>query len=29
MVRLSQENRSWGYERIVGALRHLGYTMNG
>jgi hypothetical protein len=29
MVRLAQENRSWRYECIVGALRHLGYTMNG
>jgi putative transposase len=23
-----QENRSWGYDRIVGALRHLGYTIS-
>jgi putative transposase len=28
VVRLAQENRSWGYERIVGALRHLGYTIS-
>jgi putative transposase len=26
VVRLAQENRSWGYDRIVGALKHLGYT---
>lgn len=25
VVRLAQENRSWGYDRIVGALKHLGY----
>lgn len=24
VVRLAQENRSWGYDRIVGALKHLG-----
>jgi len=29
VVRLAQENRSWGYDRIVGALRHLGYTISG
>jgi transposase InsO family protein len=28
VVRLARENRSWGYERIVGALRHLGYTIS-
>gem|GEM_PF-1943382 len=28
VVRLSQENRSWGYDRIVGALQHLGYTIS-
>jgi putative transposase len=28
VVRLAQENRSWGYDRIVGALRHLGYTIS-
>jgi len=25
VVRLAQENRSWGYDRIVGALANLGY----
>lgn len=25
VVRLAQENRSWGYDRIVGALAHLAY----
>ena len=28
VVRLAQENRSWGYDRIVGALAHLGYTIS-
>jgi putative transposase len=28
VVRLAQENRAWGYDRIVGALRHLGYTLS-
>jgi putative transposase len=28
VVRMAQENRSWGYDRIVGALRHLGYTIS-
>jgi putative transposase len=26
VVRLAQENRTWGYDRIVGALANLGYT---
>jgi putative transposase len=26
VVRMAQENRSWGYDRIVGALMNLGYT---
>jgi putative transposase len=26
VVRMAQENRSWGYDRIVGALHHLGYS---
>lgn len=26
VVRMAQENRSWGYDRIAGALVHLGYT---
>src|SRR5712691_6992837 len=25
IVRMAQENRSWGYDRIVGALANLGY----
>jgi putative transposase len=28
VVRLAQENRSWGYDRIAGALTHLGYTIS-
>jgi transposase InsO family protein len=28
VVRMAQENRSWGYDRIVGALSHLGYTIS-
>jgi len=28
VVRLTQENRSWEYDRIVGALQHLGYTIS-
>jgi transposase InsO family protein len=28
VVRLAQENRSWGYGRIAGALQHLGYTIS-
>jgi transposase len=27
VVRMAQENRSWGYDRIVGALAHLRYTI--
>src|SRR6185503_4055079 len=27
-VRMAQENRSWGYDRIVGALTNLGYTIS-
>src|SRR5205807_259250 len=27
VLRLAQENRSWGYDRIVGALANLGYTI--
>ena len=26
VIRLAQENRSWGYDRIVGALANLGHT---
>jgi putative transposase len=28
VVRMAQENRTWGYDRIVGALAHLGYTIS-
>jgi hypothetical protein len=28
MVRMAQENRSWGYDRIAGALAHLGYSIS-
>jgi putative transposase len=28
VVRMARENRSWGYDRIVGALTNLGYTVN-
>jgi putative transposase len=28
VVRLAQENRTWGYDRIVGAMRHVGYTIS-
>jgi transposase InsO family protein len=28
VVRLARENRTWGYDRIVGALRHVGYTIS-
>src|SRR5437870_304520 len=28
VIRLAQENRSWGYDRIVGALANLGYTIS-
>src|SRR5256712_1097076 len=28
VVRMAQENRSWGYARIVGALANLGYTIS-
>jgi putative transposase len=28
VVRLAQENRSWGYDRIVGVLANLGYTIS-
>jgi putative transposase len=27
-VRMARENRSWGYDRIVGALANLGYTIS-
>src|SRR5579863_5844410 len=28
IVRMAQENRSWGYDRIVGALANLGYKVS-
>jgi putative transposase len=28
VVRMARENRSWGYDRIVGALATLGYTIS-
>jgi transposase InsO family protein len=28
VVRMAQENRFWGYDRIVGALKHVGYTIS-
>ena len=28
VVRMAQENRSWGYDRLVGALANLGYTLS-
>ncbi len=27
-VQLAKENRSWGYDRIVGALKNVGYTVS-
>jgi putative transposase len=29
VLRMARENRSWGYDRIAGALAHLGYTISG
>ena len=28
VVRMARENRAWGYDRIVGALANLGYTLS-
>jgi transposase len=28
VVRMARENRSWGYDRIQGSLKHLGYTIS-
>lgn len=28
VIRMARENRSWGYDRIQGALHHLGYTIS-
>ena len=29
VVQMAKENRSWGYDRIAGALVHLGYDISG
>lgn len=28
VIRMARENRSWGYDRIQGALKHLGYSIS-
>jgi hypothetical protein len=28
VVRMARENRSWGYDRIVGAVKNLGYSIS-
>ncbi len=28
IIQFAQENRAWGYERIVGALKNVGYTVS-
>lgn len=28
VLRMARENRSWGYDRIQGSLKHLGYTIS-
>ena len=28
VIQMARENRSWGYDRIVGALANLGYTIS-
>jgi putative transposase len=28
VMRMAQENRSWGYDRIAGAMAHLGYDIS-
>jgi putative transposase len=28
VIRIARANRSWGYDRIAGALAHLGYTIS-
>jgi putative transposase len=28
VVRMARENRSWGYDRIVGAVANLGYRIS-
>ena len=29
VVRMAKENSDWGYDRIVGAMANLGYTLSG
>ena len=28
VIRMARDNRSWGYDRIQGSLKHLGYTIS-
>jgi transposase len=28
VLRMARENRTWGYDRIQGALKHLGYAIS-
>jgi putative transposase len=28
LLRMARENRSWGYDRMQGSLKHLGYTIS-
>ena len=28
VIRMARENRTWGYDRIQGSLKHLGYTIS-
>jgi len=28
VVRMARENQGWGYDRIVGAMANLGYTLS-
>jgi transposase len=28
VIRMARENRAWGYDRIQGSLKHLGYTIS-
>ena len=28
VIRMARENRSWGYDRIQGSMKHLGYTIS-
>ena len=29
ILRIAQENKNWGYDRISGALKNLGYQLSG